>query len=141
MAFGIPLIQTVLNDLGQEEAQQGGAGAARGIRGLVLVPTKELCDQVARELKKLLRYCRDSVAVVAVSSSASRAAQAPRLLEGPEVVVCTPGRLVEHLTSGVVVLKKSLKFLAIDEADLVLSFGSDAAFSFFAKLWPALSVC
>mmetsp|Transcript_2590 Transcript_2590/g.5915 ORF Transcript_2590/g.5915 Transcript_2590/m.5915 type:complete len:707 (-) Transcript_2590:179-2299(-) len=127
MAFIIPLVQGILNAKcsGDAIAEDDNKDPNRpGVKGLILVPTKELCDQVHKEISKLTRFCRDVVRSVPISSAKSMAVQIPRLQERPDIIVATPSRLVEHLRKGNILLEKDLmSHLVIDEADLVLSYG------------------
>ncbi|GAB5355437.1 hypothetical protein AAMO2058_000205400 [Amorphochlora amoebiformis] len=118
MAFAVPVVQAILNEKGASEAP------TPGLRAVILVPTKELCDQVTHEITKLLRFCRDIVSVMAVSSAVSRTVQIPRLLERPDIIVATPGRLMDHLRkNSIAVDEEVMQLFVIDEADLVLSYG------------------
>lgn len=135
-AYAIPLIQQILT---AKETERGSVG---GVRGLVLVPTKELSDQVFGQLSSLLIYCKATISCYAMSSKGSRAEQAARLREVPDILISTPSRLVEHVRAGTVDLKQSLQMLVIDEADLVLSYGYDedvkTLMDYFPKLFQTL---
>ena len=110
---------------------RGGGGPAVG--GVILVPTRELCDQVSRVLDDLTYYCADAIKVVVLSSSSSfnngtkgkreRMRQEAMLRDRPDVVVATPAGLVAHVRSGALDLRRTVETLVVDEADLILSFG------------------
>ncbi|XP_044273324.1 probable ATP-dependent RNA helicase DDX56 isoform X2 [Varanus komodoensis] len=102
---------------------QATAVAAQAVRGLVLVPTKELGRQVLQMLRQLTAYCAREVRVVDVSGQADVAAQRPLLMEKPDVVVGTPSRVLAHLQAQNLNLQDSLEILVMDEADLLFSFG------------------
>jgi superfamily II DNA/RNA helicase len=108
LAFGIPLVDRV------PDAQR------RRPTGLVLVPTRELAVQVHAALKPLAA-CRDR-RVVAIYGGADLDRQVAALQEGAEVVVATPGRLIDLLQRGDVKLS-DVAVLVIDEADRMADMG------------------
>ncbi|MES1908227.1 MAG: hypothetical protein MHM6MM_001201 [Cercozoa sp. M6MM] len=110
LCFALPVLQTAL--LAAQESEEGTVA-------VVLVPTKELCLQVAKELLSLMTFCRNDVSLLRVTADESAKAQVPRLKEKPSIIVATPARLAQHAKAGVVDLR-SLRVLAVDEADLVL---------------------
>lgn len=92
----------------------------KGTRALVMAPTRELAQQVARELTWLLRAHRLHVAVV--TGGAPYGPEERSLRRGPAVVVATPGRFADHLERGNVSLD-SVGTLILDEADQLLDQG------------------
>jgi ATP-dependent RNA helicase DDX56/DBP9 len=99
-----------------------------GVLAVVLVPTKELCDQTYRTFWDLTYYCRDVVnvqALVGGGDAATMSAQQALLRDRPDILISTPSRLLSHLQAGNIVLKDSVQTLVMDEADLILSFGYD----------------
>lgn len=127
-AYLIPIIQSLL---AQEES---------GTQALVLVPTKELSEQVSKTIEKLCQYSGKTIKHINLANSTSEAVQKPLLLEGPQIVISTPSRALLHLKAGN--LKSgTLRFLVIDEADLVLSYGYDEDISALAKLMPRSIQC
>jgi ATP-dependent RNA helicase DDX56/DBP9 len=108
------------------------------VRALVLVPSKELCQQTARVLKELCSGCSRVVRIVEVSTHTSVEIQRPILLEKPDIVVGTPSRILAHLTAKTLVIKKSLEMLVIDEADLVFSFGYEDDLSMILQHLPKI---
>lgn len=72
-----------------------------GTRGLILVPTRELCEQVSDVIKQLTQFCHHLVRYLFISNEVSIDAQKHRLGEIPDIVVATPGRLLQHLEKGV----------------------------------------
>ncbi|XP_044273323.1 probable ATP-dependent RNA helicase DDX56 isoform X1 [Varanus komodoensis] len=116
-AYAVPLLQHLLR------GKAATAVAAQAVRGLVLVPTKELGRQVLQMLRQLTAYCAREVRVVDVSGQADVAAQRPLLMEKPDVVVGTPSRVLAHLQAQNLNLQDSLEILVMDEADLLFSFG------------------
>ncbi len=87
---------------------------------LILVPTRELVIQVLEETKKLTKYM--SLTAVGVYGGVNLKPQAAEVAKGADIVVGTPGRLVDLLASGVL-KPKSVKRLVIDEFDEMLNLG------------------
>jgi superfamily II DNA/RNA helicase len=127
-SFILPALQRVLAARGQHaaEAQDDGAkrrdkGVAQGPRILVLTPTRELAMQVA---KAAITYGRHvpGLRVATVVGGVPYPAQL-KALRGPlDVLIATPGRLIDHLQSGRCVLA-NLEMLVLDEADRMLDMG------------------
>ncbi|KAK9703083.1 ATP-dependent DNA/RNA helicase, variant 2 [Basidiobolus ranarum] len=92
-------------------------------RALILVPTRELAEQVTDHIKKLISYCSKEVSVVNIAGNIPVQLQKPILAEKPDIIVATPSRVLAHLETNSLNLKETLETLVIDEADLVLSFG------------------
>ena len=108
LAFGLPILQTV------EKAE------ASRPRALVLVPTRELATQVAEELTPLGKV--RGVKVVAVYGGANLEGQVKSLAKGAEIVVATPGRLIDLLDRKSVQLS-DIGTVVIDEADRMADMG------------------
>jgi hypothetical protein len=129
-AYLLPLLQRLLSGEGDAEAGAADAtvadAAAPGVRALVLVPTAELCLQVCESLARLLAYAASAgVTVARVAGDEAVGAQRARLAAGalPRVLVATPARLLAHLRAGHLELRGSVRFVVVDEADLLLSYG------------------
>ena len=91
------------------------------VQALVLCPTRELADQVGKELRRLAR-CTDNVKVLTLCGGVPFGPQLSSLEHGAHVVVGTPGRLLDHLRRGSLDLT-SLQILVLDEADRMLDMG------------------
>uniref|UniRef100_A0A665VDH6 Probable ATP-dependent RNA helicase DDX56 n=1 Tax=Echeneis naucrates TaxID=173247 RepID=A0A665VDH6_ECHNA len=117
-AYAMPLIQRIL------ESKQ--SVREQNVRALVLVPTKELGQQVQTMMRQLTAFCSRDVRVADISGKADLSAQRPILMEKPDVVVGTPSRVLAHLNAQNLVLHSSLEMLVVDEADLLFSFGFEA---------------
>jgi ATP-independent RNA helicase DbpA len=91
------------------------------VQALVLCPTRELADQVALEVRRLAR-AQSNVKVMVLCGGAPIKPQAESLAHGAHVVVGTPGRLIDHLDRGHLVLQ-ALQTLVLDEADRMLDMG------------------
>src|SRR5688572_6391994 len=111
LAFGLPLVERV----------RSGRGTAQA---LVLTPTRELATQVATVLGQVARGHRSRV--VELVGGRSFGPQASALRSGAEIVVGTPGRVLDHLKQGTLRLS-ALTYLVLDEADEMLDrgFGPD----------------
>ena len=109
-AFALPVIQRIARD---------DRGDGR-VRGLVLVPTRELAMQVAEAIH---RYGRSSgIRVLPVYGGQAIGQQLRSLRRGVDLVVATPGRAVDHLTRGSLNLD-AVEFVVLDEADEMLDMG------------------
>ncbi|MFZ3388507.1 MULTISPECIES: ATP-dependent RNA helicase DbpA [Buttiauxella] len=107
-AFGLGLLQHI--DASQFITQS-----------LVLCPTRELADQVAKELRRLARYM-PNIKVLTLCGGQPFGAQRDSLQHAPHVIVATPGRLLDHLKKETVKLN-ALQTLVLDEADRMLDMG------------------
>ncbi|KAM7368550.1 hypothetical protein PAMP_012882 [Pampus punctatissimus] len=117
-AYAVPVIQRILASKQSVREQD--------VRALILVPTKELGQQVQTMMRQLTAYCSRDVRVADISGKADLSAQRPILMEKPDVVVGTPSRVLAHLNAHNLVLHSSLEMLVVDEADLLFSFGFEA---------------
>lgn len=91
------------------------------VQGLVLCPTRELADQVSKELRRLARFT-DNVKILTLCGGVPFGPQFGSLEHGAHIVVGTPGRILDHLGRGSLDLK-SLRTLVLDEADRMLDMG------------------
>jgi ATP-independent RNA helicase DbpA len=92
-----------------------------GVQALVLAPTRELADQVAKEIRRLARFA-DNIKVLTLCGGSPIAPQRASLEHGAHVVVGTPGRIMDHLDRGSLNLS-ALKTLVLDEADRMVDMG------------------
>ena len=119
-SFGIPLLMRL--DLSNRDTQ-----------ALVLSPTRELCLQIADDLREFSKYM-DGVHVEAVYGGAAIESQIRSLKKGAQVIVATPGRLIDLKNRGYVKLE-SINNIVLDEADEMLNMGfSDAINEIFDSL-------
>ena len=91
------------------------------LQALVLCPTRELADQVARDIRRLARSI-PNVKVMSICGGAPLRDQAASLQRSPHIIVGTPGRVHKHLRSGNIDLS-SLRTFVLDEADRMLDMG------------------
>ena len=106
-AFGLPILQQI------EPSKEG-------VQSIILVPTRELAVQAAEEL---LSYNRERrLSITAIYGGAAMSEQLRRLSRGVDIVVGTPGRVLDHIRRGTLKLDK-VRFLVQDEADEMLNMG------------------
>lgn len=110
-AFMLPILHSMLI---------GGAQGEKSVRALILTPTRELAQQVAEHTEKLV--VNTNLNVVCLYGGANIGPQEKRLRAGVDVVVATPGRLLDHLIKGTLTLK-NIQHLVFDEADRMLDMG------------------
>uniref|UniRef100_A0A8C3VTI0 Probable ATP-dependent RNA helicase DDX56 n=1 Tax=Catagonus wagneri TaxID=51154 RepID=A0A8C3VTI0_9CETA len=116
-AYAIPMLQLLLH------RKATGPAVGQAVRGLVLVPTKELARQARSMIQQLAAYCSRDIRVANVSAAEDSASQRAVLMEKPDIVVGTPSRILNHLQQDNLKLRDSLELLVVDEADLLFSFG------------------
>ncbi|MGA3174898.1 MAG: DEAD/DEAH box helicase [Syntrophorhabdales bacterium] len=108
LAFGLPIIESL-------------SPKGRNLEALILCPTRELAVQVADEIKRLARYRRDAH-IVAVYGGQPIQKQLTSLKKGARIIVGTPGRLMDHMNRGTILLD-SIRTVVLDEADRMLDMG------------------
>ena len=107
-AFGIPMIEHV-------------DSACQEVQGLILAPTRELAIQIGDELRGLLTYYQ-GIRVAVLYGGAGIVGQAKQLEKKPQIVVATPGRLMDHYNRKNIRLDK-IQTVVLDEADRMLDMG------------------
>ena len=112
-AFALPMLQRLLNR---------GAARDRGVSGLVLVPTRELAIQVGESFRSFSRYLAQPIKVLTVFGGVSINPQMMALRGGADIVVATPGRLLDLADHNAVRLSE-VSMLVLDEADRLLDEG------------------
>lgn len=127
LAYLLPALQAVL---------RGGSRA--GWQALVLVPTRELCEQVKEEAAGVAAHCGADIKVTALSGDGSVAAQRQALASAGQLLVTTPGRVAKAVKEGALLGRTlaALAVLVLDEADLLLSYGHEADLQALAPLVP-----
>ena len=116
-AFGIPVLQKIAS---MPRPQMGEIG--RGLpHALILAPTRELCLQIADDLRDFSKYL-EGVHIEAVYGGASIEQQIRALRKGVQVIVATPGRLIDLMNRGVAKLEDVYN-VVLDEADEMLNMG------------------
>ena len=106
-AFGLPLLQSL-------------SPSQEGVKAIILVPTRELAIQATEELISFNSERR--LRITAIYGGASIGEQLRRLSKGVDIVVGTPGRVLDHIRRGTLSLE-NIRFLILDEADEMLNMG------------------
>src|SRR5690349_13132414 len=114
-AFALPLLQRLL-----KHENTSTSPARHPVRALVLLPTRELADQVAQQIKLYGKYTNLRSAVV--FGGIDMKPQTAELKKGVEVLVATPGRLLDHIEAKNAVLNQ-VEYVVLDEADRMLDIG------------------
>jgi len=114
-AFSLPLLQRLL-----KHENSSTSPARHPVRALVLLPTRELADQVAQQIKQYAVHTNLRSAVV--FGGMDMKPQTIELKKGVEVLVATPGRLLDHIEAKNVVLNQ-VEYVVLDEADRMLDIG------------------
>ncbi|TDK47509.1 DEAD/DEAH box helicase, partial [Antarcticimicrobium luteum] len=125
-AFGLPLVTRML--------EFGSKPDRYSVRGLVLAPTRELANQISQTLRALTEGTPLKVGFVVGGQSIN--AQMKRLERGTDLLVATPGRLLDLLDRNALTLEECA-FLVLDEADQMLDLGFIHALRKIAALLPA----
>lgn len=107
-AFGLPLLQRI-------------DASRRDTQALVIAPTRELCLQIAGDLADFSKYL-DGVRIIPVYGGSSIESQIKGIRKGVQVIVATPGRLIDLIRRGVVKLDH-VNTVVLDEADEMLNMG------------------
>ncbi|KAL5213660.1 hypothetical protein ABZP36_002812 [Zizania latifolia] len=130
LAFGLPILQRLLEEQGkasrlgrEDENTADGSSRESPLRALILTPTRELAKQVCDHLKEATKFL--GIQVVPIVGGLSMEKQERLLKRKPEIVVGTPGRLWELMSTGNQHLAKlhSLSFFVLDEADRMIERG------------------
>ena len=126
VAFGLPLIQALI--------KAGTKPAPKTVRGLILAPTRELAKQIQENLRNYTQGTHLKVGLVV--GGASIGVQIQKLQKGTDLLVATPGRLIDLLDRRAVRLDGA-RYLVLDEADQMLDMGFIHALRKIAPLLPA----
>ncbi|MEO0066724.1 MAG: hypothetical protein RI983_2050 [Bacteroidota bacterium] len=120
-AFGLPLLHII-------------DAAAKYPQALVVCPTRELCLQIVKEIELFKKYMT-GVSVVAVYGGASIGLQIRDLKKGVQIVVATPGRLIDLIERKAINLEQ-INYVVLDEADEMLNMGFQEDIEFILKNTP-----
>ncbi len=114
-AFALPLLQKLL-----PLASTSASPARHPVRVLILVPTRELAIQVEESVRAYAKHC--PLRSLVVFGGVDIKTQTPHLMKGVEILVATPGRLLDHVEQRTVQLGQ-VQMLVLDEADRMLDMG------------------
>ena len=140
----IPVLLTGRDVVGQAHTGSGKTAAfslsmlqeiqpKNGIQGLIMAPTRELAMQITDEIKKFGKYT--GIKVATVYGGQGMGLQLDALERGVEIVVATPGRLIDHLKRGSIELR-DVTHIVLDEADTMLDMGFIDDIGFILDLAP-----
>jgi len=105
-AYALPMLQLII--------------AKQGIQGIVMAPTRELALQITAEIN---RYAKNTgIRTATIYGGQGMGIQLDALRKKPEIIVATPGRLIDHLKRGTIKLN-NIKHVVLDEADVMLDMG------------------
>ncbi|MDO9156767.1 DEAD/DEAH box helicase [Sediminibacterium sp.] len=120
-AFGLPLLHII-------------DAAAKYPQALVVCPTRELCMQIVKEIELFKKYMT-GISVVAVYGGASIGLQIRDLKRGVQIIVATPGRLIDLIERKAINLEQ-ISYVVLDEADEMLNMGFQDDIEFILKNTP-----
>lgn len=115
-AFSIPIVQKLLETKKYDSSSK--------LRALILAPTKELCVQMHAHFRTLTSFCSRDVSIIDLSQGSIEDKRSILVAEKPDIVISTPKKVVEYINGNVLSsMKNDLRYLVIDESDLMFSFG------------------
>jgi superfamily II DNA/RNA helicase len=129
LSFCLPLLQALA------ENQVPAAGRQRRVRALILVPTRELAVQIGEVARQLARHEAQAVKVTVVFGGVSINPQMMGLRGGADIVVATPGRLLDLIEHNALALS-AVQTLVLDEADRLLDLGFEQELQRILALLP-----
>lgn len=112
-AFAVPIVQLL-------SEQQSNSGTKRPVRSLILTPTRELAFQIDENMKAYSQYTQ--LRCTAIVGGVSQKAQERSLNQGADIVIATPGRLIDLINQKCIDLQY-VQILVLDEADRMLDMG------------------
>ncbi|KAL9098756.1 MAG: hypothetical protein Q9163_005638 [Psora crenata] len=124
-AYALPILQHIIQ---RDDAK-------KDVSALILVPTKELAQQVTKAISGFTTFCAKEVRTVNITLKVPESVQRTLLAESPDIVVATPSRVALNLNNGALSVDR-LVHLVIDEADLLLSYGYEDDLGVIAKAIP-----
>lgn len=134
LAYLLPIVQKIMQlsnptsepDINSSEPNDKQAHRASGLFAIILAPTRELCRQISTVLESLLRCAHWIVAGNVVGGEKKKSEKA-RLRKGINILVATPGRLVDHLENTKVLDVSKVRWLVLDEGDRLMELGFEEA--------------
>ncbi len=128
LAYALPLLEKILKENQKGPEDDSSAFRERvGTLAMVIVPTRELAVQTQNTLTKLLSRVKPHwITTTALTGGDSRKSEKARLRRGCQIVIGTPGRLLDHLQMSEGWRRAGLKWLVVDEADRLADLGFEA---------------
>ena len=127
-AYVLPILQSVLR-------KKVASAKNKIVSALILVPTRELAEQVHTSIKTFTAFCSKDLRSVNITQRISDSVLHALLQDIPDILVSTPARALQNLNNGSISLQ-DLTHLVIDEADLVLSYGYENDINALAQAIP-----
>ncbi|KAI1205806.1 DEAD-domain-containing protein [Annulohypoxylon truncatum] len=124
LAYLLPVVQRIIALSHNEDGSSTGTRIHRdsGLFAIVLAPTRELCKQIAAVLEKVL-HSTPWIVSTTVTGGESKKSEKARLRKGVNILIATPGRLVDHLDNTKVLDVGTVRWLVLDEGDRLMEMG------------------
>ncbi|KAL8669310.1 MAG: hypothetical protein Q9168_006092 [Polycauliona sp. 1 TL-2023] len=121
LAYLLPIVERMMRlTVSMEDGKRINRDS--GLFALILAPTRELCKQISIVLESLLR-CANSIVAGTVIGGEKKKSEKARLRKGLNILVATPGRLVDHLDNTEVLDVSKVRWLVLDEGDRLVELG------------------
>jgi ATP-dependent RNA helicase DDX31/DBP7 len=120
LAYLLPIVQKIMTM--KPEESETGIHRDSGLFAIILAPTRELCKQISVVLERLLG-CAHHIVAGTVTGGERKKSEKARLRKGLNILVATPGRLVDHLDNTEVLDVKWVRWLVLDEGDRLMDLG------------------
>jgi ATP-dependent RNA helicase DDX56/DBP9 len=124
-----------LQSLLQHSTTAKNSNASRYTSALIFVPTKDLAAQVSASVKSFITFCADLIRCENITRKEDASVTRARLAEHPDLVITTPSRAVQWINSRDL-KTENLKWLVVDEADLVLNYGYEDDMNALVQILP-----
>lgn len=136
-AFGIPILQQIAESSSEEPSgnQYNERRQNRETQALILSPTRELCMQITDDMHDFSKYLK-GINIVPVYGGSSMDTQIRSIRHGAQVIVATPGRLIDLMNRGKVDISK-VRNVVLDEADEMLNMGFSESINTIFESLPA----
>ncbi|OQE44964.1 hypothetical protein PENCOP_c002G00253 [Penicillium coprophilum] len=123
LAYLLPLVQRIM-DLSKAKNEHNDTQVHRdsGLFAIILAPTRELCKQISVVLENILR-CANWIVCGTVIGGEKKKSEKARLRKGLNILVATPGRLVDHLDNTEALDVSNVRWLVLDEGDRLMDMG------------------
>ncbi|KAL8694830.1 MAG: hypothetical protein Q9218_000589 [Villophora microphyllina] len=121
LAYLLPILQRIMR-LSAEKGDDKKISRVSGLFAIILAPTRELCKQISIVLESLLR-CANWIVAGTVIGGEKKKSEKARLRKGVNILVATPGRLVDHLDNTKVLDVSHVRWLVLDEGDRLVELG------------------
>lgn len=134
LAYLLPIVQKIMQlspltsepNITSSEPHRSQIHRALGLFAIILAPTRELCRQISAVLESLLR-CAHWIVAGNVIGGEKKKSEKARLRKGINILVATPGRLIDHLENTKVLDVSKVRWLVLDEGDRLMELGFEEA--------------